>query len=142
MNDTVKLLKECDSGCRTAIDGMSAAISKVTSPILKEEIAASSKTHAEIGKECHKLLNSIGEYGGEPPAFGEMMMKAGTGIKLAADSTDKHIAKMMVDGANMGIQSITKAINSLQGCSSESKTLAKKIIDEEKRFYNSMLQYL
>jgi hypothetical protein len=93
MNDTVKLLKECDSGCRTAIDGMSAVLSKVTSPALKEEIASSSKRHAEIGKECHRLLNSIGEYGGEPPAFGEMMMKAGTGIKLAIDSNDKHIAK-------------------------------------------------
>ena len=66
MNDTVKLLKECDSGCRTAIDGMSAVLSKVTCPNLKEEIASSSKTHAEIGKECHKLLNSVGEYGGEP----------------------------------------------------------------------------
>ena len=34
MNDTVRLLKECDSGCRTAIDGMSAVLSKVTSPKL------------------------------------------------------------------------------------------------------------
>lgn len=142
MNDTVKLLKECDSGCRTAIDGMSAVLSKVTCPNLKEEIASSSKTHAEIGKECHKLLNSVGEYGGEPPAFGEMMMKAGTEIKLAVDSNDKHIAKMMADGANMGIQSITKAINSLTSSSSESRSLANKIINEEKRFYNSMLQYL
>lgn len=142
MNDTVKLLKECDSGCRTAIDGMSAVLSKVTSPALKEEIASSSKTHAEIGKECHKLLNSAGEYGGEPPAFGEMMMKAGTEIKLAVDSNDKHIAKMMADGANMGIQSITKAVNSLTSSSSESRSLANKIINEEKRFYNSMLQYL
>ena len=142
MNDTIKLLKECDSGCRTAIDGMSAAISKVTSPTLKEEIASSSKAHAEIGKECHKLLNSVGEYGGEPPAFSEIMMKAGTGIKLAVDSNDKHIAKMMADGANMGIQSITKAVNCFKNSSSESVSLANKIINEEKRFYNSMLEYL
>ena len=65
-------------------------------------------------------------------------MKAGTEIKLAVDSNDKHIAKMMADGANMGIQSITKAVNSLTSSSSESRSLANKIINEEKRFYNSI----
>lgn len=142
MNDTIKLLKECDSGCRTAIDGMSKVLSKVTSPTLKSEIAASTRTHADLGKECNKLLNSYGEFGGEPPAIGEMMMKTGTALKLAVMPEDKHIAKMMADGANMGIQSITKAVNSFANASKDGKDLASKIIDEEKKFYNTMLNYI
>jgi hypothetical protein len=49
---------------------------------------------------------------------------------------------MMADGANMGIQSITKAVNSLENSSQESISLANKIINEEQRFYDSMLKYL
>lgn len=142
MDDTVKLLKECDSGCRTAIDGMSKAISKVTSPTLKDEIAKSTSTHAEIGKNCNELLSSYGENGGEPPAFAEVMMKTGTGLKLAIMPEDRHIAKMMADGANMGIQSITKALSSFANASKDGKALAQSIIDEEKRFYDSMLNYI
>lgn len=142
MNDTVKLLKECDSGCRTAIDGMSQAIMKVTSPTLKADIASSTEVHAELGKRCHHLLNSNGISGGEPPAMGEMMMKTGTALKLAIMPEDKKIAKMMADGANMGIQSITKILSACPEAESESKRLAEDIIKEEKNFYNTMLNYL
>lgn len=142
MNDTQKLLKECDSGCRTAIDSMSQAMTKVTSPLLKSEIADCTENHAKLGEECNRLLSSIGENGGEPPALSEMMMKAGTSIKLAIASNDKRIAKMMADGANMGIQSLTKAIGTFSNSSAESKKLAERIISEEKRFYDSMLSYL
>lgn len=142
MKDTIKLLKECDSGCRTAIDGMSTVLSKVTSPSLKSEIADSTDRHAKLGKECNRLLSQAGEMGGEPPALSEMMMKAGTSVKVAVMPEDKHIAKMMADGANMGIQSITKALSSFPDSSPESKELANKIINEEKHFYNSMLNYL
>ena len=142
MNDTIKLLKECDSGCRTAIDGMSTVLSKVTSPSKKTEITASTDRRAKLGKECNRLLNLAGEYGGEPPALSEMMMKAGTSVKLAVMPEDKHIAKMMADGANMGIQSITKALSAFHDSSDESKDLANRIIKEEKRFYDSMLTYL
>ena len=142
MNDTIKLLKECDSGCRTAIDGMSTVLSKVTSPSLKSEIADSTERHAKLGKECNRLLNHEGECGGEPPAIAEMMMKAGTTVKVAIMPEDKHIAKMMADGANMGIQSITKALSSFSSASEESKGLANRIITEEKHFYDVMLNYL
>jgi NAD(P)H-hydrate repair Nnr-like enzyme with NAD(P)H-hydrate epimerase domain len=142
MNDTIKLLKECDSGCRTAIDGMSSALTKASSPSLKSEIASCTENHAKLSKECRALLCSLGENGGEPLAIAEMMMKAGTSVKLAVMPEDKHVAKMMADGANMGIQSITKALNSFPNSSSESVDLAKRIINEEKHFYNSMLNYL
>ena len=142
MNDTVKLLKECDSGCRTAIDGMSKAMTKVTSPTLKSEIASCADAHAKYGDECNKLLSEHGENGGEPPAVAEMMMKAGTGLKLAIMPEDRHIAKMMADGANMGIQSITKAVNSFTQASNESKELANKIINEERKFYDAVLSYI
>lgn len=142
MNDTVKLLKECDSGCRTAIDGMSQAMTKVTSPSLKTHIASSIEAHAELGKRCYSLLKDNNENGGEPPAIGEMMMKTGTAIKLAVMPQDKHIAKMMADGANMGIQSISKILSACPDAEGESKRLANDIINEEKNFYSSMLNYL
>lgn len=142
MNDTVKLLKECDSGCKTAIDGMAQVLKHVSSATLRSEITASSNRHAAFGKRCHELLDREGEGKGEPPAMGTMMMHAGTGIKLAINDDDRKIAEMMADGANMGMQSLAKILNATPTATNESRQIANDIIAEEKNFYSFMLNYL
>lgn len=142
MNDTMKLLKECDAGCKTAIDGMAQVLKHVSSATLRSEITACTDRHAALGKRCHKLLNANGDSGGQPPAFGTMMMQAGTGIKLAMNDDDRKIAELMANGANMGMQSLSKVMNAAPTASAESRQVAHDIIAEEKNFYGIMLAYL
>lgn len=142
MNDTMKLLKECDSGCKTAMDGMAQVLKHVSSATMRAEITACTDRHAAFSKRCQTLLNATGEGGGQPPAFGSMMMQAGTGIKLAMNDDDRKIAEMMANGANMGMQSLSKVMNAAPTASSDSRQIAHDIIAEEKNFYGIMLSYL
>ena len=140
--DTVKLLKECNSGCKTALDGMYQVRAHISSPQLKSTIEESCSRHEEIGNRCHKLLNEAGKSECDPPAIGTAMMSVGTGFKLAVNDSDKHIAEMMVDGCNMGIKSIAKQVNLYTNASPESRKLADDIISEEQHFLNQMLTFL
>lgn len=140
--DTVKLLKECNSGCKTALDGMYQVKGHVSSPELKSTIDACCTRHEKIGDRCHKLLNEAGKSECDPPAIGTAMMSIGTGVKLAVNDSDKHIAEMMVDGCNMGIKSLAKQVNLYTGASPESRQLADDIIREEQHFLNQMLPFL
>lgn len=142
MNDTVNLLKECNSGCKTAVDGMDQVKDRVKSKRLKSIIEDCSARHTEYGERCRNLLNSVGKSEMDPPAVGMTMAHIGTSVKLAINDGDRHIAEMMLDGANMGIKSLAQQLNLYPSASEESKTLTKDIINEELGFYKDMLSYL
>ncbi|MBE6622275.1 MAG: hypothetical protein E7630_04930 [Ruminococcaceae bacterium] len=142
MNDTVKLLKECESGCKTALDGMGQVMDHIGSESMRGEMIACQERHRNLKKRCRTLLFEQGEQEADPPAIGTAFMRMGTGMKLAINDEDSHVAEMMADGANMGMKSIAKVMNACPSASQESRTLASDLIQEERRFFDSMLRYL
>ncbi len=141
-SDTVKLLKECNSGCKTALDGMNLVLSHVTSPEMKSVIKDCRYKHEKMGNKCHALLSEAGETQCDPPAIGTAMMTMGTELKLAVNSSDSHIAEMMADGCNTGIKSLAKQVNLYSEASPESRRLAGEIISEEQSFHAQMLRFM
>lgn len=140
--ETSKLLKECNSGCKSAVDSIDQIKNRITSPELKKRVEECSKFHTAVGERCRNLLCEGGEGECNPPAIGMAMAHLGTEIKLAVNGDDKHIAEMMADGAAMGMKSISKVINLYPEASEESRQIAEKIVKEESGFFNDMLGYL
>lgn len=142
MNDTVILLKECNSGCKTAVSGMNQVLEHVKSPALKEKIEDCRKRHNALGERCHTLLSRLGKSECDPPALGMALSRAGTELKLTADGSDRHIAEMMADGANTGMKSLARHLNDCRDATPESRVLASELIREEQDFYSDMLKFL
>ncbi len=140
--ETSKLLKECNSGCKSAVDSIDQIKNKISSPELKQRVEDCSKRHTEIGEKCLTILCKNGEEGCDPSAIGMAMAHIGTEIKLAVNDGDKHIAEMMADGASMGMKSIAKVLNLYPSASGESKGIAEELISEERKFYDSMLSFM
>ncbi|MBQ7125235.1 MAG: hypothetical protein IJO00_02615 [Clostridia bacterium] len=140
--DTKKLLKECNSGCKSAVDSIDQIKDRISSPELRKRIEECSRLHTEIGERCHTLLSQGGSGDSNPPAIGMAMAHIGTEIKLAVNNSDSHIAEMMADGAAMGMKSISKVLNLYPNASDESKNIAVEIVREERGFFNDMLGYL
>ena len=69
---TVCLLKECDSGCKMALDSMAQIKGYVSDQKLKNTIDGYEKKHQAMEEEAYKQLKSLGEGGKEP----EMMAAA------------------------------------------------------------------
>lgn len=142
MNDTVKLLKECKAGCKTALDGMGQVMEHIGSEAMRRELSASQERHRAIEKRCHALLCEAGEPQADPPAMATAFMRMGTGMKLAINDDDRHVAEMMADGANMGMKSIAKVMNACPSATHDSRALASELIQEERQFFDRMLSYL
>ena len=54
-----------------------------------------------------------------------------TDIKLLVNKDDSQVAKLAMDGCNMGIQSLSEFINKYEDASSESIAIAKKIVKQK-----------
>ena len=157
---TVCLLKECDSGCKMALDSMAQIKGYVSDQKLKNTIDGYEKKHQAMEEEAYKQLKSLGEGGKEPEMMAAAFSRMSTGMKMlmkddnrqAAHVTtsvkmmikgdDHEVASIVTDGCNMGIQSICGFRNQYAGASRESMDLADRLIRTEEALRDEMKAYL
>lgn len=140
--ETICLLKEINAGCKSATNSMEQVISHVQDDKLKNLIHTFNSSHVEIGDECHKLLNNYGADEKDPNKLSSTMAHMGVEMKLMIGDDSAKIAGILMDGCNMGIQSLAKYINQYPCASKQSIDLANKLIKEEEHFMMSLKEYL
>ena len=108
---TRKLLEECGKGCKMAIGSIDQIQEHVKDRKLKELISGYRKKHRDLEEESTALLAKEGE--GAPPAglAASAMSWITTNVKLMMDESGSQIAKLLMDGCNMGVQGIAEALN-------------------------------
>ena len=129
--DTIRLLRECDSGVKMGISSIDDVIESVSSDKLKCYLSRSKEEHISISKEIEKLLASYNDDGMEPSPIIKGMSWIKTNFKLAMDNSDSTIADLMADGCNMGIKSLSKYLNEYAAADEKSKYITNRIIEIE-----------
>lgn len=140
--DTVALLKECDSGSKMAVTSIEEVLEKVKQSALKNLLAESKKHHEKLGNEihCELLLHGSGEKDPHPMAKGMSSLK--TTVKMAMDSSDFAIAELITDGCDMGIKSLHKYKNQYKHADHASRDLCNRLISIEEALKKELYPYL
>ena len=139
---TINLLKECNAGCKSATDSMEQIMKYVEDEKLKELIDKYNQKHIKIGDECHDILNKMGFDEKDPSIMAKTFSFVTTEVKLMINDNSQKIAELMMDGCNMGIKSISEAINKYPDASKESISLANKLVKEEQKFMDDLKDFL
>ncbi len=142
MRDDIELLKECDSGVKMGIDGISRVIDNAYGKDFKNMLEKYDGEHTKILAIIHEKLNEAGECIKEPHPVATAMSKMTTDMKLAMNDTDEKIADIMMDGCNMGIKSVSRYMNQYAGASKEVMQIANDVVVLEQNFMNDLRQYL
>lgn len=142
MDDTCTLLKEVDSGCKMAINSMNQITGYEMEPKLEHLINHYKYKHMEIQKQAAEMLYKDGHSEKEPGMMASAMSKVSTDMKMFMKDDHTQVAKIMMDGCNMGIQSIAENINKCTQASKESIGLAKNLIRTEEDFMCDLKQFL
>ncbi|MBQ9886137.1 MAG: hypothetical protein IJM37_04685 [Lachnospiraceae bacterium] len=140
--DTIKLLRECNSGCKSATNSIEQVMPYTKDEGLIELLNKYNEKHIHVGDSCHNILNSAGEDEKDPPAFVQAMAQFGTEMKLMINDDTSKIAELMVDGCNMGIKSLSRYLHQYKAADSESIHLTEKLIKIEEDFMHELLAYL
>ncbi len=141
-NDTISLLKECNSGCKNATDSMEQVMGLLHDQNLKTLISDFNQRHIKIGDECHQLLNNYGYDEKDPSPVSKVMSFISTEVKMMNDNNTKKAAEIMMDGCNMGIKTISGCINQYPLADYESKKLAEKLVALEQEFVDELKKFL
>ncbi len=141
-DDTICLLKECDSGTRMAVDSIDEVLEKIRDSDLKKLLVRSREHHEQLGNEIHSLLLKHHSEEKEPGLMAKSMSWMKTNMKMIMDESDASVADLMTDGCDMGIKSLYKYLNQYQAADSTSKEICRKLIAIEEQFRSELHSYL
>lgn len=140
--DSINLLKECNSGCKSATNSMEQVLPFTKDHALKSVINEYNEKHIKIGDQCHQMLNESHKEEKDPPVMAKAFSWISTEVKLMINDDTHKIAELMIDGCNMGIKSVSEYINKYKNASRECMDLAKNLVTIEQEFMNDLLKYL
>ena len=139
---TIKLLDECSKGCKMGTDSIEQVKDYVTDEDLWNVIEKYDGKYKELDDEIAGLLNEEGRPEQEPGKMASVFSWITTEMKLMIKDDSQQIAKLMMDGCNMGIQSISEDRNKYSGASKESMDLANELVGIEGDFMWELKYFL
>ncbi len=140
--DTVSLLKEINSGCKMAIDSIDQIKEFTKGDELKRLIDEYRDEHVGLKERSAKMLESAEEECEKPNVMASAFSWFSTEMKMTMNNEDSQVAKIMMDGCNMGIQSIGEYVNKYATASKEAQDLARELIRSEEEFSKKMEKFL
>lgn len=140
--DTIRLLKECDSGAKMGVESIDKILDKTETPELKKILGVSKVEHNKIIKETGEILSKNEIESEQPPAIAKFMSKMKTEIKLLSGNADQKIAELMTDGCDMGIKSLTQFLNEFSQADEKVKDITGRLIKIEESTRDRLKAYL
>ena len=107
---TVELLLELYKNMKMGADSIVNISSKVGEGALRDELAKELDSYEAYAKKIGKLIYNAGDTPKEENIMTKMATKMGMAMNTLTDSTESHIAQMMIEGTTMGITENTKLI--------------------------------
>lgn len=141
-DDTMFLLKECNSGIKMGVSSIDDVLPKVKDEKLKKVLELSKHEHGVLGNETRDYLNSFDCDGKEPHPMAKVMSWTKTNTKLAIDESDKTIADLITSGCDMGIKSLNKYLNQYENADEKVRELTGKIIKLEEKLRDDIKEFL
>lgn len=129
--DTIELLKECDAGCKMAIDSMEQIGKFVTDDKLKTIITKYNNDHIKMEEDIHRMLNNVHAEGQDPNPIAKASSWLQSEVKMMMKCDSKQAASLLTDGCNMGVKSLNEYKNAYKAADDKSVAICERLCDIE-----------
>ena len=141
-SDTIKLLRECDSGIDMGISALDEVLEYSSKGKFENILRTCKQEHERLKGQVDTLLDRYHDDGKAPNPIIKGMSWMKTNVMLAVNESDKTIADLITDGGNMGVKSLSRYLNQYQAADEKSKNIAKELIRVEEQLVCDMRAYL
>lgn len=142
MTHTVELLKECGNGCQMAQNSVKHVRSFVTNVKLSDLMEAYGEKHSGLEREVAQMLAKYGSSEDKAPKMAQVGAWMSVEAGMLMHPNNQEAAKKMMDGCNMGIQSVSEYVNKYPDAEEEAHDLAKRLIKVEEDFMEEMKAFV
>lgn len=144
VRDAAALLSDVYRNVRMAEDSIINLMPKVTEEKLKNMLTVQISVYSAFSSRAAKELAEAGVKPEEENAMTKMGAKMGILMNTLKDSTQEHLAQMLIEGTTMGVGELLRAIRDAQnnGISGEALRLANDVLSYEEQVVEEMKGYL
>ena len=140
--DTIHLLKECDSGAKMAVASFDEVLDRISNSDMKQLLIDSREHHEKLGNEIHGLLDRYQSEEKDPNPMAKGMSWLKTNVKMGLDKSDATVADLITDGCNMGVKSLHKYLNQYPTADDSSKDICRRLASMEDQLCKDLRSYL
>ena len=143
-NCTKELLAELIRSVGMGKESITDVLPKVKDTKLTDDLTSQLDSYAKFHDEAVQMLESIGGDAKSESIMKKMAAKIGIEMNTLNDSSDAHIAQMVIEGTTMGITEIIRLVRDYENsnCSEEALSLARRIVSFEEEVVDRMKNYL
>ncbi len=141
-SDTIKQLRECDSGIKMGVSSIEYVIDYVHDKIFRKYLINCKNEHEKLENEIQILLDKYHDEGKNPNPVAKSMSWIKTNVKLVMHESDHTIADLITDGCNMGVKSLSKYLNQYKAADEKTKDITKRLIKIEEKLTEDIRQFL
>ena len=139
---TRKLLEECCIGCRMAVESFEQIKEYVKDTEFRKLINDYTEKHRRFEDEAASYLKGAGIEAKSPGVMASAMSWFTTEIKLAFNSDNLQIARLLIDGCTMGIKTLGEKVNQYDKADKKATDLADRIIRTEESLLKELKDFL
>ena len=139
-----EFLMELYKNMKMGADSIVNISSKVSEGPLRDELTRQLDTYEKYSAKASKMLFSAGETPKEENIMSKMARNVGMTMNTLTDSSESHIAEMMIEGATMGVTENLKLIRRFEkkGVSEEAMSLARDTVSFMEDSVEHLKKYL
>ncbi len=141
-NQNTELLNELYKASSMGTSSINKILPKVKNPKLKKDLKAQLDTYHD---SCQRLRSQIYQNNSEPQdinAVAKIMADMGITFNTAVDTSPTKIAELMINGTNMGIIAVQKALNSCPNADDNLKKQTQDMLSAEQKYIDILKNYL
>lgn len=142
MEDTIYLLKECDSGTKMAVSSIDEVLKYTKGEQITNILMKAKEEHELLGNRIHEYLLKLDTDGKEPNPMAKGMSWMKINMKMTMNEDDGTVARLMMEGCIMGIDSLKKYKEQYLAAEEEAKNIVDEIIKIEKDMISSLKEFL
>lgn len=142
MNQTENLLQTIIENARMGQDACDQLLARAQDEAVRQELMNQKQQYAAAAQAAEQKLTSMGVYPQPKGPMARMGLWMGVQMNTMADRTAAHIADITIQGCNMGVLELTKALNSLPEADSEAQGIAQGLMTVQQEAIEKLKPFL
>lgn len=140
-NTTGELLSEMHRNVSMGSENLAAVVPKIHSKFLLSNVTYQLEKYADFTNRTENLLKQYAVTPKQPTLMKKLMSRGGIAVNTLFDSSDRHIAEMIVRGTKTGAEQLEHKLDDLESRQSDPEAvgLCREILDFEYRESDRML---
>lgn len=142
-NPTGELLSEVYRNLKMASENLCSVTPKIDDRFMLRGVTSQLEKYAEYSKQAASMMRENAVNPKEPSGISKLMARSGIMMNTLVDSSDSHIAEMIVRGTKMGADKLSETMEKCSGagCDQRSLDFCRDVINYEINESNKMKDF-